>query len=538
MNKPAGFRGIFTSDVTARAVYSEAAGITQLLPRAIAVPADVDDVQTLVRWASAEKIGITPRGSGSSMAGGAVGEGVILDLSRLDAIGEVDVRRRTIRVGPGAICGRINDKAAKAGLRFPVDPSSAKFCSIGGMAATNAAGAHTLRFGSTRAWIESIDCVFADGSRGMIRRGTEVPPNVPLVGQFLHSIQPQMPTMRTRDTFVHRGVRKDSSGYGLGAYAETGDLVDLLVGSEGTLAVFVGLEVKLVPAPNAVSSVIAEFDSLDTAAAASQKATALGASACELLDRTFLEFAGTYEEGASPEAVLLSEVEADSEAKAKASADLLAKAFTSAGARSVKVGISPVDQREIWELRHAASPILAKLDARLKSMQIVEDGAVPLKNLAAYVKGLRAAFARQDIRGVIFGHAGDANVHANPLIDMTQPDWKTKTENLLREVVSLIAGLGGTLSGEHGDGRLRAPFLFNVWSDEAMRLFRDLKQCFDPEGVLNPGVKFAPSGRAMDPIKYDPSLPPLPEKARAALDRVSAERGYDQFRLSLIGQSQ
>ena len=538
MNSPADFRGTFTTSETARAVYSEAAGITQIMPAAIAVPADPEDVQALLRWAAQEKIPVTPRGSGSSMAGGAVGEGVILDLSRLDSIGEIDSQRRTIRVGPGAICSRVNEKAAKSAMRFPVDPSSARFCTIGGMAATNAAGAHSLRFGATRAWIESLDCVFADGSRGIVRRGGEIPPNVPVLGEFLHDLQPGMPTLRSRGAFIHAGVRKDSSGFGVGAYAESGDIVDLLVGSEGTLAVFVGIEIRLAPLPGAVSSLLAEFDSLDAAVTASQKAAALGASACELLDRTFLEFAGSYEEGSSPEAVLLAEVEGETAGQAETGARLLANAFSSAGAKNVKVGISAIDQREIWELRHAASPILGKLDPSLKSMQFVEDGAVPSRNLAAYVKGVRDAFARQNVRGVIFGHAGDAHMHANPLIDTTTPDWKRKTEDLFREVVDLTARLDGTLSGEHGDGRLRAPFLPEVWSAEAMQLFRDLKKCFDSKGTLNPGVKFAAPGRAMDPIKYDPSLPALPEKARAALDRVAAERGYDQFRLSLIGESQ
>ena len=537
MNRPADFRGIFTADETARAVYSEAAGITQLLPSAVAVPTDAEDVQALLRWASREKVAITPRGSGSSMAGGAVGRGVVMDLSRLDSIGDVDSQRRTIRVGPGAICAKANDRAAKAGLRLPVDPSSANFCTIGGMAATNASGAHSLSFGSMRAWVESADCVFADGSRGIIRRGTQVPPNVPAIGEFLHTLQSRMPTLSTREKFVHKGVRKDSSGFGVGAYAESGDMLDLLIGSEGTLAVFVGLEIRLTTIPEAISSVLAEFDSLESAVAASQKATAFGAAACELLDKTFLEFAGTFSAGSTPEAVLLAEIEADTDAKAAKNGEALARAFRSAGARSARVGISPIEQREIWELRHAASPILGMLDPRLKSMQVVEDGAVPSKSLAAYVRGLRAAFARQGMRGVIFGHAGDSHVHANPLIDTSEPGWKEKTEALLKEIVGLVASLGGTLSGEHGDGRLRAPYLDQVWSGEAMQLFHDLKKCFDPAGILNPGVKLSGS-RAMDPIKYDASLAPLPVQARSALDRVTAGRAYDQFRLSLIGQSQ
>ncbi len=536
MNRPADFRGIFTTDETARAVYSEAAGITQLVPAAVAVPSDAEDVQALVRWAADEKIAVIPRGSGSSMAGGAVGTGVILDLSRLNEIGDIDKHTKSIRVGPGAICDRVNHVASKVGLRFPVSPSSSNFCSIGGMAATNAAGAHTLRFGSTRTWIDALECVFADGTRGVIRRGAGIPPNIPALGRFLHDLQARMPTKRTAGPFVHQGVRKDSSGYGVGAYSESGDLVDLLVGSEGTLAIFVGIEIRLAPIPESVSSVLAEFDSLEDAVTASQKAAALGAAACELLDRTFLEFSGTYGTDV-PQAVLLAEVEAESDRGAQTSAGMLAKAFTASGARSVKIGISEIEQKEIWELRHAASPILGKLDPRLKSMQLVEDGAVPPVNLAAYVTGLREAFTRQGMRGVIFGHAGDAHVHANPLIDTEAEGWRIRTEALLSEVVAIVARLGGTLTGEHGDGRLRAPYLADVWSEEAMRLFSDIKRCFDPHGMLNPGVKFAERDRGLEPIKYDPSLAPLPERARHALDLVTDGRHYDHFRLSLIEQA-
>lgn len=538
MKAPTGFRGIFTTDDTALAVYSEAAGINRIKPRAVAVPYDAEDAQTLVRWAALEKIPVIPRGSGSSMAGGAIGDGVVLDLSRMNRIGEINADRRTVMVGPGAVCARVNEKAAERGLRFPVDPSSAKFCTIGGMASTNASGAHTLKYGSTRAWIVAIDCVFADGTRGILSRGADVPENVPAIGRFLHDVQPQMPTLSGVEEFMHQGVRKDSSGYGVSSYTHSGDLIDLMVGSEGTLAVFVGLELKLDPLPVAVSSVLAEFDSLDAAVDAARLAAGSDASACELLDRTFLEVAGSYRtDDQIPEAILLAEVEAQTDAIASTSANMLAAKFKSAGATVAKVGISPVEQSEIWELRHAASPILGKLDPRLKSMQIVEDGAVPPEKLGDYVRGLRTAFRRQGMRAVIFGHAGDAHVHANPLVDMSDAHWAEKMASLFDEVVGLTVSLGGTLTGEHGDGRLRAPFLGRIWSGPAIELFEAIKQCFDPAGILNPGVKFALADRTPDPVKFDMALEPMPEKARAALDHIADKRTYDDFRLSLIEQA-
>jgi hypothetical protein len=201
------------------------------------------------------------------------------------------------------------------------------------------------------------------------------------------------------------------------------------------------------------------------------------------------------------------------------------------------VALESSDEEALWALRHAASPILARLDAHLKSMQFIEDGTVPPARLPEYVRGVRAALARQGIRGVIFGHAGDANVHVNPLVDVRDAAWRAKIAALLDEVTALVASLGGTLTGEHGDGRLRAPLLDRVWSADALALFAAMKRAFDPLGILNPGVKLAaPGARAVGDVKYDPALPPLPAAARAALDRVADRREYARFRLELLDE--
>jgi len=186
-------------------------------------------------------------------------------------------------------------------------------------------------------------------------------------------------------------------------------------------------------------------------------------------------------------------------------------------------------------LRHAASPILARLDPNLRSMQFVEDCAVPPESLPAYVRGVRSILAENDTRGVIFGHAGDAHVHVNPLVDVSHSGWRDRVARILDEVVSLAASLGGTLTGEHGDGRLRTPLLPRVWTPEAIAHFRAVKDAFDPAGILNPGVKVALRGEAtLGAIKYDPSLPPLPPRARAALASVERDRSYARFRLGLL----
>jgi FAD/FMN-containing dehydrogenase len=533
---PFGFRGVFRTDADARAVYAEAAGIAQYRPLAVAVPVDAADVAQLVTWAAASGTPLVPRGSGSSMAGGAIGPGVVVDLSRMREIGQVDVERRRVWARPGALRADVDAAARAQGLRFPVDPSSGAFCTVGGMASTNAAGAHTLRHGAMRPWVAALDCVFADGTRHVVRRGA-APPAIPTVQRFLAEAAPLLLAHGARA--VHAGVRKESSGYAVAEYAARGELVDLLVGSEGTLALFVGVELALAPVPGATSSVLAAFASLDAAVDGAGRARSAGAAACELLDRTFLDVAmqggGAASWPPGTEAVLLAELEADDAAAAREAAGTLAREFTRAGASAVQVALDPHAEHALWALRHAASPILARLDPALKSMQFIEDGAVPADRLPDYVRGVRAALASNGIRGVIFGHAGDAHVHVNPLVDVREPGWRTRVEALLVEVTALAGRLGGTLAGEHGDGRLRTPLLGAVWDEAARGLFRAVKRTFDPLGILNPGVKVGLQGQQpIADVKYDPELPPLPPAARRALDHVADARAYSAYRLELL----
>ena len=536
------FRGYFREDQLARAVYSEAAGIGRAVPSAVAVPVDAEDVVALVKWGAESGTTLIPRGSGSSMAGGAVGSGVIVDLSRINHLGRIDERDKTVWAEPGVLWSTLDVAARRKGLRLPVDPSSGNFCTLGGMVSTNASGPHSLRFGSIRGWVNALDCVFSDGDRATVTRGEPPPKRIAAINRFMRDVHGEIVASDKRRPIMHLGVRKESSGYAIHDYATRADLVDLLVGSEGTLAIIVGIQFNLAPVATATSSLLGSFASLEQATVAATKALEAGASACELLDKTFLACAASgapadarfKEKMQGAVAVLLAEVESYSVDSAAAAAADLAKAFRDAGATDVEVALTPEAEREIWELRHAASPILAGLE-HSTSMQFIEDGAVPLPKLPDYVKGVREALAAREVSGVIFGHAGDAHVHVNPLIDVTQPDWRVRITHLLDDVVALTARLGGTLTGEHGDGRIRTPLLTRVWHKDAIKAFGLIKQAFDPRNILNPGVKVPlKDQKAITDIKYDPSLPALPEKARTALDELVKARAYDRFRLSLI----
>ena len=538
---PTGFRGVFRTDDDARCAYAEAAGIGQSLPAAVAVPDDVDDLSTLVRWARDRRIALIPRGSGSSMPNGAVGDGVIVDVSRWRSVSAVDVENRSIGVGPGVLRREVDDSARRHGLRFPVDPSSGTFCTIGGMAATNAAGPHSMHFGSMRPSVRALECVFDDGSHAEIRRGAPWPRGIPAIDRFA-SIATRLSAAERMMPSIHPGVRKDSSGYGLARFAETGDLVDLLVGSEGTLALFTRIEVSLIPVAGATSSVLGAFSTLDDAVAAAVRARNAGAVACELLDRTFLDVVaaggGTRDVPAGAEAALLAEVEGEDARVAAAAANEVGRSFGECGAISVRIALDEPTETELWELRHAASPILARLDPSLRSMQFIEDCAVPAEALPDYVRGVRRILAENDTRGVIFGHAGDSHVHVNPLVDVGRDGWRQCVERILDAVTQLAASLGGTLTGEHGDGRLRTPLMSRVWTDVAQSRFAEVKEAFDPIGILNPGVKVGlPLQLPLGAIKYDPGLPPLTTRARSVLDRVERERAYSRSRLDLLAEA-
>lgn len=540
---PPEFRGVFRTDLLARALYAEGAGIARCIPAAVAVPADADDVPALMRWSKREGLPLIPRGSGSGMAAGAVGPGVIVDLSRLQAIGAVDHTARRVRAGAGATRGAIDEAARLQGLRFPVDPSSGRFCTIGGMVGANAAGARTLAFGATRPWVTALRCVFDDGSDVWVRRDAAWPTAVPAVRRLaaaMGQIGAQMGTHLAAGALSHAGVRKESSGYAIAeALGPDGHLVDLLVGSEGTMALFTEVELALIPVAGATATVLAIFGALESATSCAVEARLDGATACELLDRTFLDVAATDGATGIPgdaEAVLLMEVEGADTAEAQHAVAQLAARARRHGASEVHTAVHPDDEHRLWALRHAASPILSRLAPRLRSMQFIEDSCVPPARFPEYVRGVRRALDDFEMTGVIFGHAGDAHAHVNPLVDVTRSGWRDRVRGILDRVCELTAQLGGTLAGEHGDGRLRAPLMPLVWSMEARAAFAHVKDAADPSGVLNPGCKIADasaegSAHALGELRHDPAAPPLPMAARAALDEIERTRSWHRFRL-------
>jgi FAD/FMN-containing dehydrogenase len=528
---PAGFRGDFRTDDVARALYSESAGIFRVVPRAVAVPQDLDDLVTLVRWARETATPLVPRGAGSGMAGGNVGPGVVVDLTRGFAQPPVvDLATHTARAGAAVTYRALNEAAAAQGLFLPPDPASGKFCTLGGMVSTNAAGPHTLKYGAMRRWVTGLQFVTADGEVGSAgtgargHGGTDVPgpARTRAEERFLRDAGPAI----TRDALSLAAAvphtPKNSSGYDLPGWAHSGDLTQLFVGSEGTLAVVTAVEVALAPLPARTSTVLVALRTLEDVGPAVLALLPLEPSAVELMDRTYLEFVQATSHRALPkgtEAVLLAEFEGDGAGAAEALAGI---------ASAIERADDPAAVADLWELRHLASPILTRMPDDTRSLQLVEDGCVPVQRLGAYIASLRDIAGRHGFRIVIFGHAGDGHLHANVIADVRAPDLVQHLAACLDDVTSAQLGLGGTPSGEHGDGRLRAPYLARTFGEPYAALCRKVKEAWDPAGILNPGVVVAALGaRPLDmPLKVGLAAPPIPPAVAERLRGIEREAAW------------
>lgn len=482
---PRDFRGAFLTDPGTLDRTSGASGPFRLLPAAVAIPVDTADVAVLVTWAAKESFALVPRGAGTGMPGGNVGRGVVVDLTALSAVRVTDAGLGILEAGPGAT-GRAVEEAAGALSRFfPPLPSSAHRCTTGGMVANNAAGARTFGYGSVHAWVEEVEMVMADGTVERFAAGSLHPRFTRLRADLLEAVaSPERPWP---------AVRKNASGYALDRFLPRGEPLQLLVGSEGTLGVLTRVRLRTAPLPPCRAVAVLPLPDRAALDASVPEITALGAVACEFFGERFLDIAGlrTDEEVGTllrdhPMALL---VEVDGARDAVEGRLAALEGLARGMGLPLRIGKSAAEQERLWRIRHAASPVVAaRADHGQVSMQFIEDSVVPIGCLAPYLEGLDAILGDEETDAVVFGHAGDANVHVNPLVDVRRPDWRARVGRILERTVTLVAELGGTLSGEHGDGRLRAPFHPRIFGPQWAATFERVKHALDPLGILNPGV--------------------------------------------------
>jgi FAD/FMN-containing dehydrogenase len=368
------------------------------------------------------------------------------------------------------------------------------------MVSTNAAGPRTVRYGSVRDWVEALEIVGTDGEIRTVRRGEGPGSRYPV------------PDIRYLSRFPK--TRKNSSGYALDRFAESGDEVDLLVGSEGTLALVSAVHWRLAPIPADLAGAALGFADLDAMSEAVPYLGSLNPSALELLDSTLLRFVPNAPNVAC---LLLVEFERETASAARGVVGDAVRGLKQSLAH-VETAVDRAGLEQLWEVRRLASPALARLPESQRSLQVIEDGCVPLERLGEYVTGLRAAAERRGVPVAIFGHAGDGHVHVNALPDLSRPGWRDALEGLFADVTDLLIRLGGVPSGEHGVGRLRAGVLERFYGKEVMGLFRAVKRAYDPLSILNPGVIIPAADWApLAALKVGERAAPIPDDIAARL---------------------
>jgi FAD/FMN-containing dehydrogenase len=517
------------TDSRVRAAYAEGAGIYRIVPRGVVLPGSLADLRDVIQWATAEGVGVVPRGAGSGIPGNAVGDGIVVDLrERMPVRLDLDPASRTAITSANVTREQLAAAALPHGLRLPPDPSSGRWATLGGMVSTNAAGSHTVRYGPVRRWVRGIEVMSADGELSLLSRGRASGPPSAAAARFGGGVAPAIRAKAEVITERYPRTTKNTAGYALDEWLRSGDDLDLWIGAEGTLGFITTIEWQLDPIPPARAGLRISLRSLDDLEPAVSALARLGPSAVELLDRTFLDLVGRH--GAT-EAILLVEFERETAAAARGA---VGDAVRSLGnlAAEVFTALTPEDEHELWQLRHAASPILAGLTDR-RSMQVIEDGCVPLPRLGDYIRTVRRAAREADLTAVIFGHAGDGHVHVNLLPELDQPDWPARVERVYRTVTAEAIALGGTISGEHGDGRLRTPLLEAQYGIEIVDLFRRTKTAWDPHGIFNPGVKAGSAGDPLGRLKFGPGAEPIPEDIAAALREIERSGGYARSRTQL-----
>jgi FAD/FMN-containing dehydrogenase len=507
------------TDVRVRAAYAEGAGIYRILPAAVAIPENQEDVIALVRQARESRLALIPRGAGSGMPGGNVGNGVIVDLSTGFSDLVIDPHTRTAQAGASVTWAEVNDAAKPYGLRLPPDPSSGAFATSGGMVATNAAGPQTVRYGSVRPWTEALEIVDADGAVRIVKRGMGNGERFALRADDTRLIAEHFPK-----------TRKNSSGYALDRFALSGDEIDLLVGSEGTLAIVTAVQWRLDPIPADVAGAALGFADLESMAEAVPFLVSLQPSALELLDESLLQF---VPEAPKVACLLLVEFERETAAAARGAVGDAVRGLKDSIIH-VETAVNRAGLEQLWNVRRLASPALARLPPTRRSLQLIEDGCVPLDALGAYVAGLRAAADRRGIPVAIFGHAGDGHVHVNALPDTTHDGWREALRGLFDDVTDLLVRLGGVPSGEHGVGRLRAGILERFYGPDVMQLFRDVKRAYDPLSIFNPGVIIpANDWSPLAALKVGAGAAAIPEDIATRLREVERSAAWATPKLEL-----
>ncbi|MHA1605986.1 MAG: FAD-binding oxidoreductase [Candidatus Freyarchaeota archaeon] len=436
------------TDVVERYVYSSDASLFSSLPDVVVIPETTEQVSGIMRIASEKRIPVTPRGAGTGLCGGAVPlyGGIVVDLSRMNRILEVDPDNFCVTVEAGIIPEELNKKLSEHGVFFPPSPGSKKMCTIGGMISTNAGGMHAVKYGVTRSFVLGLRVVLPSGE--ILKLG----------GKTL----------------------KRCLGY---------DLLQLFIGSEGTLGIITEATLRVLPIPEMSAVAVAYFQDISKAArAVNTVLRRITPSAIEILDGKSIEAVNRYMPSLNlpqAEAALYFEVEGGAK-EVERQIKVIVEACKELGGKTEWTD-DPNEKEKLLTGRELVGGAIMNVDRRRVRIYEAEDVCVPLSKLPAFIREVHKISEKYGIPVCLYGHAGDGNCHSGIMVDPTSREEWEKMRHLAREIYELAVKLGGNISGEHGIGILRAEYMERIHGATSLRLMRAIKRAFDPLGILNPG---------------------------------------------------
>ena len=513
------------TDTLTRRLYSTDASLYEELPKGVAFPKTISDIQALVRQSAARGFSITARSAGTSLAGQTTGGGVIMDSSRfMNRILELNPEQRYARVQPGVIRDTLLREAAVHGLQFGPDTATTNRCMLGGMIGNNSCGSFSIKHKTTREHVIELETVLSDGTAAVFRPLSKEELKAKLKLDTLEgSIYREMLELlqahkdKIIEHYPHPEIIRRNTGYALDRLCEMDpvtprghpfNLAELLCGSEGTLAMTASAKLNLVPLPREKALVIPQFRSIREAMLATVEAVKWEPAAVELVDDIILDATkGNIEQSRNrffldgePKCILIIQFEDDDAAAVEEKAAGLA-----ARLKELDLGYAhPVltdgeKMRRVWGLRKAGLGLLMGLGSESRSPTFVEDTAVRVEDLPDYIDEFQKILDKHGTPCVFYAHASVGELHLRPVIDTTKPEGLETMKTMAIEVAELVKKYRGSLSGEHGDGRARAPYIETVLGREMIPLLRKVKQIWDPENRFNPG-------KIVDPAPIDTSL--------------------------------
>lgn len=505
------FQGDYDASASARQRYATDASVYEELPQMICWPKNADDIRKLVQVAQSCQLPITMRGAGTSLAGQAIGKGIIVDTTRyMRQIIEIDVERQQVTVQPGVVLDELNAALKPYGLWLPIDTSTANRCVLGGVIGNNSCGAYSVAYGTPRDYIVSIDTILTDEQKHQFKALDqqalqEKLKDNGLIGKIYRYLANITQSHREAvlAAYPDTSIIRRNTGYALDhIVTQTGwqgdgevNLAPLVCGSEGTLALITTATFRLAKLPAYRCLVVVQFNDVFAALDATTQLLTVEPMAIELIDAPTL--AGTqghagYDRyrfwlAGEPEAVQVIELAAQTEAAlAQKVKQTLAIASNLPQAYDVRA-IDGQDMAAVWHIRKAGLGLLMGKVGKKKAVAVIEDAAVPVAHLSAFIADIRQLMASLSVTCIYYGHASVGLIHLRPELDLSQEKDRQLFVYIAQQVSTLVKHYQGALSGEHGDGRLRAPFLREQLGAVVYQYCVDLKRLFDPDNLFNPG---------------------------------------------------